>query len=410
VSLGPLTREQRLAGLLKFWFWVKTFYAYPDDITGDWRHALATWVPQVDSAKSDSAYYRVLRRMSVLLNDTHAQISHPLAGAQGLGQLFSPPLQVNWVEHRLLITRLDTSLVNVGITRGDEIVSINDLPISAVVSEERQYWSFSRDYGDELPPFTFMTGPRSSVVRLGVRTAAGVHQVTLPRSRPGRMLVLSASNSHPAYAVLAGNLGYIDLTRVTSLEQFDTAMKAMSGTEGLVLDRRGGAQSDFEAILPWFITEPAPWLRRMWSVSYVSFSGEFPTRAVGAQQAWTVFDWPPFAPVPRPRVYDKPVVLLTGENVSHSESLAAWFRLSKRATLVGAPTDGTQYSADSFVLPGGARWQITRVRIVWPDGSTFHRTGVVPDVLVKPTIAGVRAGRDEVYEAGLATLRRLVQR
>ena len=37
----------------------------------------------------------------------------------------------------------------------------------------------------------------------------------------------------------------------------------------------------------------------------------------------------------------------------------------------------------------------------FPNKLLTQRTGIVPDVEVKPTIAGIRAGRDEVLEAAL---------
>ena len=39
------------------------------------------------------------------------------------------------------------------------------------------------------------------------------------------------------------------------------------------------------------------------------------------------------------------------------------------------------------------------------DGRQLQRLGIQPHVRVEPTIAGVRAGRDEVLEAAVAFLR-----
>ncbi len=40
------------------------------------------------------------------------------------------------------------------------------------------------------------------------------------------------------------------------------------------------------------------------------------------------------------------------------------------------------------------------------DGRQLQRVGLQPDVPVRPTIAGVRSGRDEVLERGLRYLER----
>ena len=39
--------------------------------------------------------------------------------------------------------------------------------------------------------------------------------------------------------------------------------------------------------------------------------------------------------------------------------------------------------------------------VYYPDGRETQRIGIVPDLEVRPTIAGIRAGRDEVLEAAV---------
>ncbi len=38
--------------------------------------------------------------------------------------------------------------------------------------------------------------------------------------------------------------------------------------------------------------------------------------------------------------------------------------------------------------------------------STTQRIGIVPDIEVRPTLAGIRAGRDEVLDAAIAEIHR----
>ncbi len=47
----------------------------------------------------------------------------------------------------------------------------------------------------------------------------------------------------------------------------------------------------------------------------------------------------------------------------------------------------------------------TGMRVLYEDGSRFQNVGIVPDVVARPTIAGLRSGRDEVLEAGVDVLR-----
>ena len=44
---------------------------------------------------------------------------------------------------------------------------------------------------------------------------------------------------------------------------------------------------------------------------------------------------------------------------------------------------------------------ISGLGVFYPDKKPTQRIGIIPDVEVRPTIAGIRAGRDEVLEAAL---------
>jgi C-terminal processing protease CtpA/Prc len=72
---------------------------------------------------------------------------------------------------------------------------------------------------------------------------------------------------------------------------------------------------------------------------------------------------------------------------------------------VGAATAGTNGEVNPFVLPGGFRIAWTGMKVVKHDGSPHHVVGVRATVPVERTLAGVRAGRDEVLEKALERLR-----
>ena len=44
---------------------------------------------------------------------------------------------------------------------------------------------------------------------------------------------------------------------------------------------------------------------------------------------------------------------------------------------------------------------ISGIGVFYPDKKPTQRVGILPDIEVKPTIAGIRAGRDEVLEQAL---------
>ena len=62
----------------------------------------------------------------------------------------------------------------------------------------------------------------------------------------------------------------------------------------------------------------------------------------------------------------------------------------------------------SFSIPGGIDIFFTGQEVRHADGRQLQRVGIQPHVLVAPTIAGIRAGRDEVLEKGIEVLREMI--
>jgi hypothetical protein len=44
---------------------------------------------------------------------------------------------------------------------------------------------------------------------------------------------------------------------------------------------------------------------------------------------------------------------------------------------------------------------VSGIGVFYPDKKPTQRVGILPNVTVRPTIAGIRAGRDEVLEEAL---------
>ena len=77
------------------------------------------------------------------------------------------------------------------------------------------------------------------------------------------------------------------------------------------------------------------------------------------------------------------------------------FRAAPRTIVVGNTTAGADGNVSQINLPGGLRTAISGIGVFYPDKRPTQRIGIVPDVDVRPTIAGIHAGRDEVLEEGV---------
>jgi C-terminal processing protease CtpA/Prc len=102
-----------------------------------------------------------------------------------------------------------------------------------------------------------------------------------------------------------------------------------------------------------------------------------------------------------PHYPGKIVVLVDETSVSAAEYAALAFRSAPKAIVVGSPTAGADGNVSTLPLPGGLHTMISGVGVFYPDKTPTQRVGIVPNILVTPTIAGIREQRDEVLEEAL---------
>src|SRR5690606_31049474 len=88
-------------------------------------------------------------------------------------------------------------------------------------------------------------------------------------------------------------------------------------------------------------------------------------------------------------------------SVSQSEYTAMAFRAGKNTTIMGSTTAGADGNVSEIWLPGGLRTMISGIGVYYPDGTETQRVGIIPDIEVKPTIDGIRNGRDEPLEKAI---------
>ena len=90
--------------------------------------------------------------------------------------------------------------------------------------------------------------------------------------------------------------------------------------------------------------------------------------------------------------------------MSTSEDFPVPLDYSGRALLLGEPTAGTTGNPVNVLLPGGAILRVCSLWSTYPDGREFVGRGIQPQITVHPTVAGIRANRDEVLERAVEVL------
>jgi len=102
-----------------------------------------------------------------------------------------------------------------------------------------------------------------------------------------------------------------------------------------------------------------------------------------------------------PRYEGKIIVLVDEDSASSAEYTAMAFRAAANAVVVGSQTAGADGNVSQIPLPGGYTAWMSGIGVFYPDKSGTQRVGIVPDIEMSPTIAGLREGRDEVLEIAI---------
>jgi hypothetical protein len=103
-----------------------------------------------------------------------------------------------------------------------------------------------------------------------------------------------------------------------------------------------------------------------------------------------------------PQPYEGNVrILMDEETQSQAEYTCMGLEQHPGAYKIGSTTSGGDGNASDVFLPGKISTFFSGLGIYYPDYTQTQRVGIIPDFEVHPTIAGIRAGIDEVLAFAL---------
>ena len=391
--------ELRLLAAFRLWAAVHYFFAYRDLMEENWDAVLLRSLPEFLAARDALEYAQAVARMVACLGDTHAEV-----GSRALSAWFgsaAPPLRTRMIEGRPVVTQLldEQAARDAGIARGDTVLEVDGEEAGRRVARLARYFSASTPQSlDLLVMERWLNGPSGSKVRLKWRDAAGRVRTgaIARRAWPARI----PWRSGPVWTMLADGVGYVDLERLPP-EKVETMFRDLAQARAIVFDLRGYPRGTGWLIAPRLTARSnvvAARLRRPLVLYPEGRSGD-----VRSIATWWDFDQ--YLPEPvAPTYTGKTVALIDERTLSQAEHAALFLRAANGTLLVGSRSAGANGDVTRFTLPGGIVVSFSGQQVLLPDGSRLQRVGLKPDVEVRPTIAGIRAGRDEVLEKALELL------
>lgn len=396
------TVEYRLLALFRFWGVVDNFFAYKHLIGPGWDDVLARYIPRFEANKNVIDYQLTVRALATEMHDSHAFLKGGFTeSAEHLGRSM-PPVSFSWVQGQTVVTRLLAD--DTGLRIGDSLRTVDGRPIAQlrdylggfIAASTPQAWQ--RDIHRSLLRGQAQTKVEVQVVGLDGQARSVVLTRTLLPNDPLWRAPDSARAALPVFGVLPDGSGYVDLNRLQR-NDVDKMFDAIMGTRATIFDMRGYPNGTAWPIAP-RLTKTKNVVGAQFLGPMVDGRGRDDIDLRNTKQAMEQHLPDPSGPPYLGRV----VMLVNEQTQSQAEHTGLFFEAATNVTFIGSPTAGANGDVTDMVLPGGLGVSFSGHDVRHADGRQLQRIGIVPNILVQPTIAGLAAGKDEVLQAAIELL------
>ena len=383
----------RILGAARLWNTIRMFYPYRSLMGESWDDQLRAALPAVEQARDSLGYAKAIGAFASHIHDTHVNVGSPVLRTF----LGSVPIgaAARLIENQLVITRIaDSSAERAGLRVGDIVVSVDGEAIAQRIARITPYMVASTPQSMRYRlQSVLLSGPDTTPARLVARSATGGDRRLTVRRSYEFSPRLQKHRTGNIIRLLPGNIGYIDLDRLP-VSMVDSAFRVLAGTSAIVLDDRGYPLGTAWSIAPRLNTHGDGTIAAKFKRLIVSSPDTART---------TIYEFDqPIPPAQGVARYAGRTVMLVDERtISQAEHTGLFFEAANGTTFIGSPTMGANGDVTVFSIPGNISISFTGHDVRHADGRQLQRVGLQPQVVVSPTIAGIRAGRDEVLEAAL---------
>ena len=404
MSHPPL--EYRLLAAFRIWTVINYFFPYKDLIGEDWDGVLGEFILRMEQADSELSYHLAVAEMITHIHDSHGFVYSPIL-SQHFGSAW-PPVRIQMIENAPVITTLlDEEIAKTaGVCCGDVVLKIDGEDALDRIADRAKYKTAStpqsRMYQAALASFS---GPEDSVVTLTVRDREQrMKEVKLPR-RAEYMPYGISERSGEVVRLITADIGYTDLNRL-EVSAVDEMFEKFKNTQAIIFDMRGYPKLTAWSIAPRLTEENGVEAARFQRPLVMTPDG--PSGEITSQPGCHSFVQSiPFTE--KWRYKGKTVMLIDERAISRAEHAGLFYEAANHTLFIGSHTAGANGDVTNFNVPGGIIIGFTGQSVRHVDGRQLQRIGLVPDIVVKPTIEGFQNGKDEVLEGAIQYLQRDIE-
>ena len=415
----------------------------------DWDKAYREALPAVLATQNLYSYYLELARFVALLRDGHTDVRMPRSIEENPAYTSKLPIRITYSNGKHVISNVKR-VAGDTVKRWSVVKKINGQEIEKYVAQHvfPYIWHEKLDsVGWNINNF-ITNGPLESRVDFELEYDGEISIVTLERTKGDvdwlygeklnpseKMDAVYKSDSHKIEMTCDGiAIITIDTMMNDDLpKEFYANFPLLEKARGYILDVRyngGGNSGNSDAVAAAFINGQFQNQRSLHPIH------------IGAFKAWSVYqdfgdktweevvaehgesDWLELVyKIPRQMYYDEhtsnsqyartapdvlnaPLVVLANAGTgSAAEDFLVIFEHTKRATIVGTPSNGSTGQPLNIQLESGGNVRICTRHNTHIDGREFINIGVLPHIYFEPSIDDLRSNIDTHMSKGLEVLR-----
>ncbi|WP_415328627.1 S41 family peptidase [Chryseobacterium sp. MMS23-Vi53] len=381
------SKQTALLELFRYWNYVEYFFPYKYKTDENWDDALKEMIPKFLMINNDENYHLTLAELVTKVDDSHAFLYSRLISLNQYGRR-SVAVEYSYAEGKLVITKINSNKFNEEnpLKVGDVIYDINGLTIPQKVNAFGKYIPASNSWGKikKVKNLFLMTNNDSINLKLernGQNLALKVKTYLLKD-------IIFEKPIQPEKWKFIDNekkIGYVNMGIIEKAD-LDEMYSQLKSTESIIFDLRNYPKM---TILPLSVLLlPESSIYYQFNFPETKYLSKFYSRKnpIGKHNS---------------EYYKGNVVVLVDENTqSQAETTTMMFKQHPRAKIIGSNTSGANGDVIKFHI-ADLETSFTGLGAYYPNGKETQRIGIIPDIIIKPTVKGIQEGKDEVLERAL---------
>ncbi|MEP0986509.1 S41 family peptidase [Ekhidna sp.] len=375
----------RLLPLFRYWNYIEYFFPYKYKTDQPWDDVLKEMIPKFLEAKIQLDFQLTMLELVVKVDDSHGAFIPPLVDQ--LPYFNFPAVRFEMVKDQIMVTEVidEEKARKDDLQVGDILLTVNNQSATALHESQKKYlWGSNEAVKKSRIPYTLFMGIKETgeitIWRNGVTKTGNITFYKSVDLNP-------KEKTDPKWKNIGDSIGYVDLKNLT-IQEVDEMMDELMDNAVLIFDVRNYPRGTYRSIAKYL--NPSDTTFAIFTRPDYTYPGKF------------IWSGASTCGEKNEDYYKGKVILLVNEKTqSHAEFTCMCLQTAPNVTIVGSQTSGADGNVTKLRVFQRSYSSLSGIGVYYPDKGETQRIGIVPDIYVRPTSAGIRAGKDEVLDKAI---------